>query len=212
MSPPETSAPASPGLGPLQTRVGSGLAKLPPAITGFPLQEPHPGQRISEATLARSEWGSEGLSGRSDRGDMTAKRTGSNGLPWLVRHLSRPKMDARRSIKPVTPTPGLSPQPRFTDFSDYLATSAEVDDGDDGSITVVDPDAFSYTYAEDDMYGWEAELSRKMGMGLANRGGACVRSCRKYQNRRPDGGKRSLLHRLFSSAGYAPGSAPDAGR
>ncbi|KAI5864143.1 hypothetical protein GGS23DRAFT_595790 [Durotheca rogersii] len=51
-------------------------------------------------------------------------------------------------------------QSSLSDFSNYLGISQGEDD-DDASVTVVDSDAFTRASSVDDVYGWEAELSRK---------------------------------------------------
>ncbi len=96
----------------------------------------------------------------------------------------------------VQPTALSSSALSFTDFSNHLGII--MDEGNnDVSVTVVDSDAFSHATNEDDVYGWEAELDRQVGPGIsADDSGLCY--CDEYQFRRANGGKRSLLHRVFS--------------
>ncbi|KAI1381409.1 hypothetical protein F4677DRAFT_440625 [Hypoxylon crocopeplum] len=82
----------------------------------------------------------------------------------------------------------------LSDFSNYLDLSHREED-DDASVTVVDPDAFTRTSSVDDVYGWEAELDRKMDCRVSSTDAMC--SCH-YQYHKADGGKRGLLHRVFS--------------
>jgi len=95
---------------------------------------------------------------------------------------------------PVLLSPGL----HFTDFSNHLAVSLEPD-FDDGSsvVTIVDPEAVSRATPGDDVYGWEAELDRKMSQqGLPVGNGPWNDT--NYQFRRANGCRRSLLHRVFN--------------
>ncbi|KAL7624463.1 hypothetical protein AAE478_006028 [Parahypoxylon ruwenzoriense] len=89
-----------------------------------------------------------------------------------------------------------SSQTNLSDFSNYLGISQGEDD-DDGSVTVVDSDTFTRTNSVDDLYGWEAELDRKMQCRVTNTDSMCTCHCR-YQ--KTDSGKRNILYRVFSSA------------
>lgn len=97
------------------------------------------------------------------------------------------------------------PSPCLTDFSNYLGVSIVDDDDDEDeenfddevSVTVVDSEAFSRMQSVEDLYGWEAALSRKPGCGISDHG-VCD-GCDQFQYRRAGGSKRSLLHRVFSS-------------
>jgi len=94
------------------------------------------------------------------------------------------------------PAASTSPACELTDFSNHLGIIEAADDGD-ASVTVVDSDAFSHVADDDDMYGWEAELDRKATNGPpAATGSLCY--CHKFQYRRADGGRRNLIHRVFS--------------
>ncbi|KAI0121441.1 hypothetical protein F4776DRAFT_216846 [Hypoxylon sp. NC0597] len=87
-------------------------------------------------------------------------------------------------------------QPHLSDFSNYLGISQREED-DDASVTVVDSDAFMRGNSDDDVYGWEAELDRKMKCRVST-DSTCP--CH-YEYQRTDGGRRSLLHRVFSVPG-----------
>ncbi|KAI1412452.1 hypothetical protein F5Y13DRAFT_47477 [Hypoxylon sp. FL1857] len=84
----------------------------------------------------------------------------------------------------------------LSDFSNYLGISHREED-DDGSVTVVDSDTFMRNNSDDDVYGWEAELDRKMQCRVST---DSTYPCHlEYQ--KADGCKRSLLHRVFSTPG-----------
>ncbi|KAI1076498.1 hypothetical protein F5B20DRAFT_584160 [Whalleya microplaca] len=87
-------------------------------------------------------------------------------------------------------------QTNLSDFSNYLGISQRGED-DDSSVTVVDSEAFTRTNSAEDLYGWEAELDRKIQCGTGNT--AC--HCHGFQYGGADHGKRSLLHRVFSGSG-----------
>ncbi|KAI0010605.1 hypothetical protein F4779DRAFT_627051 [Xylariaceae sp. FL0662B] len=89
-------------------------------------------------------------------------------------------------------------QTDLSDFSSYLGISPRGED-DDSSVTVVDSEAFTRTSSVEDLYGWEAELDRKMKCDTGNT--ACSMCPCRYQCRGADNGKRSLLHRVFSGPG-----------
>ncbi|OTA88081.1 hypothetical protein M434DRAFT_126777 [Hypoxylon sp. CO27-5] len=86
-------------------------------------------------------------------------------------------------------------QPHLSDFSNYLGISQREED--DASVTVVDSDTFMRANSDDDLYGWEAELDRKMKCRIST-DSTCP--C-QYEYQRTDGGRRSLLHRVFSAPG-----------
>ncbi|OTA65154.1 hypothetical protein K449DRAFT_262192 [Hypoxylon sp. EC38] len=86
-------------------------------------------------------------------------------------------------------------QPHLSDFSNYLGISQREED--DASVTVVDSDAFMRANSDEDLYGWEAELDRKMKCRIST-DSTCP--C-QYEYQRTDGGRRSLLHRVFSAPG-----------
>ncbi len=92
------------------------------------------------------------------------------------------------------------PDLEFTDFSNHLGIMIEPDgDTDIASVTVVDTDTVVDTTDKGDMYGWEAELDRKISNGLFSTTSGSVCCCEQYQYRRANGAKRSLLHRVFSN-------------
>ncbi|KAI2617394.1 hypothetical protein GGR54DRAFT_607589 [Hypoxylon sp. NC1633] len=83
-----------------------------------------------------------------------------------------------------------------SDFSNYLGITQQEDD--DASVTVVDSETFTRTSSVDDAYGWDAELDRKMKCRVSSTDSGCPFP---YSRRGADGGKRSLLHRVFSTQG-----------
>lgn len=91
----------------------------------------------------------------------------------------------------------VSPALRPSDFSNFLGIMMGVDGSDGSSVTIVDSDAFSHAAHEDDLYGWEAELDRKSGATISVHG-TDICYCDRFQYRRANGGRRSLLHRVFS--------------
>jgi hypothetical protein len=54
----------------------------------------------------------------------------------------------------------------LSDVSNLLGVSVGVAEGHDDAVTIVDPDSESYcvSRSDQDAYGWEAELDRKLGM------------------------------------------------
>ncbi|KAI1495249.1 hypothetical protein F5X96DRAFT_1511 [Biscogniauxia mediterranea] len=98
-------------------------------------------------------------------------------------------------LDPTKLTPAS--QSSLSDFSNFLGIS-RLDD-DDTSVTVVDPDTFSRANSVDDLYGWEAELDRKINCEVTTANTLC--ECHRCPYRRTDGGRRSLLHRVFSTSG-----------
>ncbi|KAI0595784.1 hypothetical protein F4775DRAFT_342498 [Biscogniauxia sp. FL1348] len=91
----------------------------------------------------------------------------------------------------------IGTQSSLSDYSNFLGIS-RLDD-DNTSVTVVDPDVFSRANSVDDLYGWEAELDRKINCEVTTANTLC--ECHHCPYRRTDGGKRSLLHRVFSTSG-----------
>ncbi|KAH9898620.1 hypothetical protein F4778DRAFT_792583 [Xylariomycetidae sp. FL2044] len=87
-------------------------------------------------------------------------------------------------------TPGLS------DFSNYLGIMT-MDDDDVTSVTVVDADSFTRTSSVEDLYGWDAELDRKL---CEVSGANAICDCQRCPYQR-DGGKRNLIQRVFSTPG-----------
>ncbi|ETS79115.1 hypothetical protein PFICI_08968 [Pestalotiopsis fici W106-1] len=95
----------------------------------------------------------------------------------------------------------------FTDLSSFLDASVD-DEVDFGTtpVSVVGPGArgsYDTLQSPDDLYGWEAELERKVTCGIAN---TDICRCDAYQYDRPNSSsKRGLLHRVFTS-GRRPSS------
>ncbi|KAI1104449.1 hypothetical protein F4804DRAFT_352104 [Jackrogersella minutella] len=87
-------------------------------------------------------------------------------------------------------------QARLSDFSDYLGASRGPEE-DDASVTVVDSDTFMRTKSAEDAYGWEAELDRKIQYKVDTKS---MCPCH-YEYQQPGGGRRGLLHRVFSVSG-----------
>lgn len=83
----------------------------------------------------------------------------------------------------------------LTDFSNHLGISAGQEE-DDVSVTVVGSASYSRMGSSEDLYGWEAELEKKVKCGIDN--AECLCSYGPLQYQRADGGKRNLLHRVFS--------------
>ncbi len=87
----------------------------------------------------------------------------------------------------------------FSDFSnhlniDYGHTEEQQPPEVYGPVSVFDSDSYSPAVPGSDMYGWDAELERQCGMGLASES-QCYPHL-KYQ--RANGQKKSLLYRVFS--------------
>lgn len=89
--------------------------------------------------------------------------------------------------------------PAFTDFSNLLGISLtnEVIT----PVTVVDSGSYTTSGSVGDMYGWEAELDRKVSYGVSSTG---VCECDEFGYRRANGSKRNLLHRVFSMGTVMP--------
>ncbi|KAI1846577.1 hypothetical protein JX265_010696 [Neoarthrinium moseri] len=101
-----------------------------------------------------------------------------------------PLEDVDRDEAKMAPTP-----PSLTDFSNYLGISIMDEVCDDSSVTLAGSETYSRVQSVDDLYGWEAELTRKVSCGIAATN-AC--HCDSFDYRRANGHKRSLLHRVFS--------------
>ncbi|KAI1343794.1 hypothetical protein F5Y15DRAFT_178628 [Xylariaceae sp. FL0016] len=104
-------------------------------------------------------------------------------------------LDGATKIEPPSKAVNLG-KACLTDFSNFLGITHIADD-DGTSVTVVDPEAFTRVGSEDDLYGWEAELNRKMSCTEAET--PC--DYHHYHLPRVDSGKRGLLHRVFSTTG-----------
>lgn len=83
----------------------------------------------------------------------------------------------------------------LSDFSNHLGISPGPDD-DDVSVTVVGSASYSRMSSSEDLYGWEAELEKKAQCGMDDADCFCRYEPLHYE--RADGGKRSLLHRVFN--------------
>lgn len=83
----------------------------------------------------------------------------------------------------------------LSDFSNHLGISPGQEE-DDVSVTVVGSASYSRMSSSEDLYGWEAELEKKMQCGMDDTDCFCRFEPLHYE--RGDGGKRSLLHRVFS--------------
>lgn len=83
----------------------------------------------------------------------------------------------------------------LSDFSNHLGISPGQED-DDVSVTVVGSASYSRMSSSEDLYGWEAELEKKAQCGMDDP--ECFCRCEPLHYERADGGKRSLLHRVFS--------------
>jgi hypothetical protein len=107
----------------------------------------------------------------------------------------------------VEPLQNFSPTPfRLTDFSNLIGITAS-DDQDDAVITIVDPDAFAHASPDDDLYGWEAELERKLNSAMPSPCPPGVYSLSQpFPYHVENAGKRRLLHRVFSISGTTPNS------
>jgi hypothetical protein len=89
--------------------------------------------------------------------------------------------------------------PCFTDFSNLLGISLM--DEEIVPVTVVDSGSYTASDSVGDMYGWEAELDRKVSYGISSTG---VCDCDEFGYRRANGSKRNLLHRVFSMGTVMP--------
>jgi len=83
-----------------------------------------------------------------------------------------------------------SPRLSLTDVSNHLNSNSDQQSGF-GSKGYTRPESFPRIAADEDPYGWEAELDRKLGTDEDY-------FSKKFQYRRAGGVKRSLLHRVFS--------------
>lgn len=85
----------------------------------------------------------------------------------------------------------------FTDFSNHLGISMDIDSSEQNSFSTAGGDAaaFNVMSPDDDLYGWNAILNRQ-----TTRPGN--ETCAPYQQRRASRSKRSLLQRVFSPGGH----------
>lgn len=90
---------------------------------------------------------------------------------------------------------------QFTDFSNHLGISMDVDKNGRDAFSVVgsDSNAFSVMSPDDDIYGWNAVLHGKIPQSSSSGEGFAA-----HQQRRASRSKRSLLQRVFSPGGSVP--------
>jgi hypothetical protein len=66
-------------------------------------------------------------------------------------------------------------------------------------VTVVNPELCCHATADEDIYGWEAELEKKLHVNNTSQESVDTYVCdRPYKYQRSSGGKRGLLQRVFS--------------
>lgn len=102
-----------------------------------------------------------------------------------------------------TTSSGL-PSPAFylSDFSNHIGNALEVDQSDMSSLTVYDPEFYCQGAREEDPYGWDAELERKLQHGYHLKANGPVCTCERHEIpvRRGSGSKKTLFQRVFSLA------------
>lgn len=96
--------------------------------------------------------------------------------------------DPKAIPSPALPTPSLT----FTDFSNFAGETVDANPPGFGALTVYDPESFGDAFPEQDMYGWDAELERKLQEGYQ------IETCNV---RPPLGLKRGFIQRVFSFGG-----------
>ena len=96
--------------------------------------------------------------------------------------------DPKDIPSPALPAPCLT----FTDFSNFAGETVDANPPGFGELTVYDPESFGDAFPEQDMYGWDAELERKL------QGGYQIETCNV---RPPLGLKRGFIQRVFSFGG-----------
>ncbi|KAJ2901272.1 regulator of G-protein signaling [Zalerion maritima] len=94
--------------------------------------------------------------------------------------------------------------PITTDFSNDL--SLEIEENDDNVFGIVDLGFCCDVSADDDFYGWDAELARRQVGSIPN----SFELPQHFNYRRADGGRKNLLHRVLSlgQASTSPASTP----
>lgn len=97
----------------------------------------------------------------------------------------------KMSLAPLDTTQGL----QLSDFSNHLGIGMDIDDAPNSySMASSDGDAFCIMSPDEDLYGWDAILTRKST-------GNHELPVAPYQQRRASRSKRSLLQRVFSPGG-----------
>lgn len=92
---------------------------------------------------------------------------------------------------------------QMSDYSNHLGIRMEVDDGPTSfSMASSGSDAFCIMSPDDDLYGWDAILTRKNTRSHEQ-------PLPPYQQRRASRSKRSLLQRVFSPGGATSDETPE---
>lgn len=105
---------------------------------------------------------------------------------------------------PETPSPSCgyrSLSLDLTDFSDHINKALEGGDSNASSLTVCDLGLYTQAAPELDLYGWEAELKRKLERGCDS---SVVCACLGEDRRQHPRHKRNLLQRVFSLGEGSP--------
>lgn len=89
------------------------------------------------------------------------------------------------AAKTVTSSELSSPRLSMTDFSNHLNIAFGAGDYEPGELKCLRTQEYQSDGPDEDPYGWEAELDRKL-------------QCSTLEYHRAGGAKRSLLHRVFS--------------
>lgn len=95
----------------------------------------------------------------------------------------------------------------LTDFSHYIALPLDGMRSNASSLTVCDLESYTRVAARGDLYGWEAELKRKVESELESGCTSpadtivCTSCLGQQQRRHTRQHKRNLLQRVFSSLG-----------
>ncbi|KAI0137200.1 hypothetical protein BJ170DRAFT_590143 [Xylariales sp. AK1849] len=91
--------------------------------------------------------------------------------------------------------------PSLVDLSNFLDVSFMDEGYDDASVTLVDSDNCRSVDLVEDLYGWEAELDRKVQCGISS---ADVYDCDEFDYPMASDNKPSLLHRVFGTSDALP--------
>jgi hypothetical protein len=88
----------------------------------------------------------------------------------------------------------------LTDFSDHINMALDGVHSNASSLTVCDLESYTRAAPEEDLYGWEAELKRKLKSCCHSPcdGSVVCTSCLRGDTCRPAEHKRNLLQRVFS--------------
>lgn len=186
-----------------EQRTGRGRTKEPPSQLTFSESDENIKPEIHTAPLLRPvdlRRGNSNVSMNSLAPELAPCETGDvysadvSGTDSDTEGLSIAAPRRKMSLAPIdTTVHGL------TDFSNHLGIRMEVDGAPSSySKAGTEGDAFCIMSPENDLYGWDAMLTRKTTksheMQLA-----------PYQQRRASRSKRSLLQRVFSPGGSASG-------